>query len=492
MRIKLKIIVRQMKKINKSFVFKLITTLSITLLLVNKVYAKNKNSDFVSVKEVVESTFRHHPLILIQLKEFEQASQYTRQALGAFDLNLKSEAQGYTDGYYDGKAFSAFLEKPLYYMNSKAYGGYRNSDGEFPIYSQEQVTLDQGEAFAGVMVSLLRNRSIDQKRFKYILANQDLVQSELVLKQQFIELQTMAAEAYYKWLSHLERVRVYKELLSLAEDRIKNFNIRIKKGDLAKIYGTENEQYILKRKISLNKENLKLYEAALYLSLFYRDHQGVPIILRSDNLTRMKELNTQKIKTESELLNLVNEQDLMIKTVVSQIEQVEANRKMGVNELLPKLDLKYEVSQDRGNGDPNLDPLEQKAYLSIEVPIERRLGTGQVRAAKAKKAALIEKVKFKKEKNRIEVLTLLNNLSLLNKNFDLTKKEIELADKLRDSELIKFNKGASDFILVNLREENLAQSKIRNIKAYLDFNTNFIELQKMAVDFIIPPEYDKK
>ncbi len=478
-----------MKKLSKSFVGPLFFFL--ILLSTQSIYA-NKYSDTLTVKEVIASTFRHHPLIIVQLKEFEQAAEYARQTRGAFDLNLKSEAQGYTDGYYDGKAFNVFLEKPLYYMNSKAYAGYRNSDGEFPIYSEELVTLDQGEAFAGAMVSLLRNRSIDEKRFKNILANQDLIQSELSLKQQFIELQTLAAEAYYKWLSHLERVRVYKELLSLAEDRIKNFNVRIKKGDLAKIYGLENEQYILKRKISLNKENIKLYQATLYLSLFYRDQQGTPIILRSDNATRITELGSDKIKNESDLLNIVNDQDLMIKSVLSQIEQTEANRKMGVNDLLPKLDLKYEVSQDQGDGDVvRLDPLEQRAYISVEIPIERRLGTGQVRAAKAKKAALVEKIKFRKEKNRIEVLDLLNSLKLLNKNFDLTKKEIELADKLRDSEQIKFNKGASDFILVNLREENLAQSKIRNIRAYLDFNNNFVNLQRMAVDFMVPMNYKR-
>lgn len=469
-------------KIKMFFVF-LICSISFEAHSQNK---KEFGSSIISVQQVVESTFKHHPLILAQLKEFDQAKNVVRQSLGAFDLTLKSEAQAYTEGYYDGKAFSAFLEKPLYYMNSKAYGGFRTSDGEFPIYNQESVTLDQGEAFLGVVVSLLRDRSIDDKRFKNILANQDLVQSELMLKQQYIELQTLAATAYYKWLSHLERVRVSKDLLDLAESRIKNFNVRIKKGDLAKIYGLENEQYILKRKITLNSENQKLYKASLYLSLFYRDSQGIPIILRSENPTQMSDLKSQKIKDESDLLKLVNDQDLSIKTMVSQLEQTEAQRKMGSNDLMPKLDIKYEVSQDRGQGDPNLDPMEQKAFVNLEVPIERRLGTGRLRSAEAKKQVLIEKIKFKKEKNQMEVLSLLNNMKQLKKNYVLTKKEMELADKLRDSELIKFNKGASDFILVNFREENLAQSRIKNIKAYLDFNTNFIQLQRLAVDFLIP------
>lgn len=462
----------------KSYFFIVITILS----FLSQSYAYDEP---LSVKDVISSTFKHHPAILAQLQEFVQAQQELRQSLGAFDLTLKSNAEGYTDGYYDGRAFSIFLEKPLFYMNSKAYAGYRKSDGDLPIYSQDLVTEDQGEVFAGVMISLLRDRGIDEKRFKNLLAKQDLVQSEIALEQQYIELQTMAAEAYYKWLIDLEKLRIQKELLGLAESRIQSFNTRIKKGDLAKIYGVENEQYILKRKYELNGQEQKLYVSALYLSLFFRDENGTPIILKSANGSKVGDFKKQKVKPEAELLHVVNSKDLTIKALQSQLVQTDAYRRMGDNDLLPKLDVKYQISEDRGDGAANLDPLEQKAYINLEIPIERRLGLGRKQAAKAKQESLEFKIRFRKEKNRTEVLALLNNLRLFESNFELTKKEIELASKLREAELAKFNKGASDFILVNLREENLAESKIKNATAYLDYNLNFINLQKLAVDFIV-------
>lgn len=445
-------------------------------------------NEVVDVKDVVKSTFTHHPLILSQLKMLEQSENYLLRNQGAFDLTLKSDAQGYTDGYYDGKAFSAFLEKPLYYMNAKAYAGFRQSDGEFPIYYNELVTQNQGEAFAGAMVSLLRGRNIDEKRFKFLLAKQDLVQSELELNLMYIELQTMAAQAYYKWLADLERVRVQKEILSLAESRIQNFSTRIRKGDLAKIYGVENEKYILKRKYELNSSLQKLYVSAVYLSLFLRDENGMPVILKSTNPSKVIGLKQQKFKSKKNLLAVVNNQDLDIKTLQSQKIQSEADRKMGANDLMPRLDLKYEISDDQGAADPKLDPLEQNVFLNLEIPIERRFGVGRKRAAQAKIDALKFKIQFKREKNRTLVLSLLNNLKLFKSNYELTKREISLSDQLRRAELIKFNKGASDFILVNLREESLAESKIKNLTAYLDYNSNFIELQRLAVEFIIPPK----
>ena len=442
----------------------------------------------ITLKDVISSTFKHHPLILSQIKEFNQSEAKLTQTLGAFDLNLKSMAEGYTDGYYDGQAFSAFLEKPLYYMNSKVYTGFRESRGElFPVYSEQLITQDQGEVFAGAMISLLRDRSIDAQRFRKLLAEQDLVQSELFLNEQYIEMQTMAADAYFKWLTNLEKVRVQKELLSLAESRVQNFTTRIRKGDLAKIYGVENEQYILKRKYELNSQEQKLFVSALYLSLFLRDEQGTPIIVKPSNPSKIKDIKKAKVKSEKDLLKVVNQQDLKIKALQSQRVQTIADRKMGSNDLLPKLDLKYEISKDQGTPETTLDPLEQKVFLNLEIPIERRVGVGRREAAKAKQQALDFKIGFEREKNQTEVQALLNNLKIFKTNFDLTKREIELADKLREAELVKFNKGASDFILVNFREESLAESKIKNLNAFLDYNLNFVELQRLAVDFIVPP-----
>jgi outer membrane protein TolC len=298
----------------------------------------------------------------------------------------------------------------------------------------------------------------------------------------------MAADAYYKWLTALEKVRVQKELLSLAESRVQNFTTRIRKGDLAKIYGLENEQYILKRKYELNSQEQKLYVSALYLSLFFRDKQGIPIILKPNNPSKIIDIKKKKVKNGTDLLNVVNQQDLTIKALQSQRVQTVADRKMGSNELLPKLDLKYEISEDRGIPETSLEPLEQKVFINLEIPIERRIGVGRREAAKAKQQALDFKIGFQMEKNQTEVQALLNNLKIFKTNFDLTKKEIDLANRLREAELVKFNKGASDFILVNFREESLAESKIKNVNAYLDYHLNFVELQRLAVDFMVPPK----
>lgn len=474
-------------KISKT---KVVLTLVKIFLFVGVQAATAEDND-VKLHEVIASTFKHHPMIISQLKEFEVAENYVRQNAGLFDLNLKSNAEGYTDGYYDGKAFNVFLEKPLFYMNSKAFAGYRQSQGDFPVYSQELVTQNEGEVFAGLMVSLLRDRAIDSKRFKYLMAQQDFLQSDFALNLQFIELQQAAATAYFQWVTDLEKMRVQKDLLDLAESRVQSFERRIKKGDLAKIYGVENKQYILERKYELNLQEQKLFASSLMLSLFFRDQDGNPIILRPNNKTKVDDLNSKKIKEQNALIQLVNSKDLTIRTLESQRIQADADRKMGANDLIPRLDVKYQVSQDHGIAEASKDPLEQKMYLSLEIPIERRLGTGRINAAKAKREALDFKIRFQKEKNSTRVMTLLNKLKVFKDNFVLTKEEIELASKLREAEILKFNKGASDFILVNLREENLAKSKIKNLTAYLDYNTYFIELQSLAVEFLVPPPIPK-
>ena len=86
--------------------------------------------------------------------------------MGEFDLNVISKVDSRVEGYYDGDYFDVFLEKPLQFLNSKIYAGYRKSEQDFPLYEGKMKTLDEGESVVGVQLSLLRNRNIDPKRLK--------------------------------------------------------------------------------------------------------------------------------------------------------------------------------------------------------------------------------------------------------------------------------------------------------------------------------------
>ena len=199
----------------------------------------------------------HHsstnPKIQEALQKQEEADAKLQTALGGFDATVEQEGKLRTSGYYDGNTIDSQVVKPLPFANAKLYGGYRYSDGDFPIYENRSFTNDGGEARLGVVFSLLRDRAIDKRRFALQDAtlDKDIAALNLTLTQ--LKVQYEAMHAYGEWVAAGNMLAVYSDLVDVAQERQNGLSTRAKRGDVARILLTENEQNILKRQSERNK-----------------------------------------------------------------------------------------------------------------------------------------------------------------------------------------------------------------------------------------------
>lgn len=434
----------------------------------------------VSEKDVIDSAYKHFPQILQSLVDIEIAQAKVKESKGNFDSVLNLETDQRASGYYDGKYLKLKVSKPLQMLNSKFYTGVRRSDGEFPIYEGKNNTLNQGETFLGVSFSLLRNRSIDSKRLKLFNNKLNLSIKESKALGVALKIKKVAKEAYWDWIEQLKSYRVFLEIYELAIKRQSGIKTRIQKGDLAKIYQSENEQYILKRKNKLLESKQKLMNASLMLSLFYRDEKGKPqnIGLTDGDYTFAKVFSLDDSLVEKDLASAIGKRaDLKIldferKQFLNEIQNAQ-------NDLTPKLDMKFEVSKDNGDGPKNLQQQELRAMVNFELPIERNLGAGKVAKVKAKVKRLDFEKRYVTEQLRVKAYSLKNKINALNEIITNAKKEVELASLLQKAEIQKFDKGASDFFVINIREQNLADAKIRLISANAQFKKIYAEYEEL-------------
>ena len=188
-------------------------------------------------------------------------------------------------------------------------------------------------------------------------------------------VQTMALKAYWNWYVSGLKLSVQERLLKLAENRVSNIKKRIAAGDLADIYLTENQQYIYKRKSQLEKLEFEFTKASLYLSLFYRDSESRPITVGKKDIPKEKSLKLENYNFSNKLLEKVYQQNLQLKDVDSRIRQANLDEKLGFNEYLPKLDLKYEYRAQLEKEDGQTD--ENKFLLSLEIPLQYRKARGK-------------------------------------------------------------------------------------------------------------------
>ena len=90
------------------------------------------------------------------------------------------------------------------------------------------------------------------------------------------------------------------------------------------------------------------------LSLFYRDDKGQSITVTPSEIPSVDNKALKKSLPVQALLNRALNRNFVLKTLESQREQARQTIRLGKNDYLPKVDLAYEWSQDRGQGSTTL------------------------------------------------------------------------------------------------------------------------------------------
>lgn len=432
-------------------------------------------------EEVVRSSAENYPIIVDSLLNLDETKQINRSLEGEFDGKIRGGANARTEGYYSGDIYNLQVEKPFPFLNSKIYGGARQSYGDFPLYEGKSLTLGDGETFAGFSLSLLRNSLIDYNRYKLLIQKQEIAQAEAELEKVKIDVQTLTIQAYWNWVVAGYRLTFYEELLALAETRDSQIKKRIKLGDLSRIYEAENRQYITRRQAQVKKGELDFKVASFMLSLFYRTKSGETIPVTKNMLPPLNTEPLLKSEHPDEIYQKAVERNVELNILRSQEKQAQAEIRLGRNDMLPAVDMKMEWSRDRGVGPQNLAQNENRVMLQMEIPLEYRKGAGKRDAGLIKKSRVQTKMAFLKDKLRADVNGLSVKLNAMADIFATTLEQVTLAEKLRSAEMTKFQRGGSDLLTVNIREQNLAEAKISNLETLLNYHTYQAELLRIVL-----------
>lgn len=422
----------------------------------------------MTLHELLASSARHFPDIEKSRAGVDAQSGKVQAARGAFDWELNQKAISRVSGFYDGNMADTRISRRLSDSAARIYGGYRISDGGFPVYEDERVTLSTGEFNAGVALSLWRNRIIDEERFLFSDAELELQQKRIDLLLTQLGVQYDAMQAYVDWAAAGKKLKVLENLLALAIKRQKAFETRAEKGDVADILLTENQQYIAKRRADLNDAKRHLDNKASRLSLFWRDGDGRTLLPgRSDLPADLPGVDMPGIDLEREIERARSMRPELIRLDVGM--QRERNRlRLSEQKLMPKVDLTAEGARDSGRGPNRYDGMESKIGLTISIPLQRNIGEGQVRQSRAMLRQLEQEQRLLNDQIAMEIQIAANNFHAAQLNVVQARKEIEATRAMEQAERERFDSGAADFFVLNMREERAADAQIKHVEARLN------------------------
>ncbi|MBM3928559.1 MAG: TolC family protein [Sphingomonadales bacterium] len=436
----------------------------------------------LTLDTVLRSSALHAPAILEAITRERQADGRRLSAEGAFDLLFEGEGQSRPLGFYDGTVIEGRATRPLATNGGALYGGYRVSRGTFPVYEDKAFTNRLGEVKVGAIFSLMRDRLIDERRGRLGLAGGDIALARLDREMVAIGVQRRAIDAYQTWVAAGMRVTVYRDLLGLATTRQASIERQIELGARPQILGTENRQNIVRRQSLLVRAEQDLAAAANALSFYLRDDAGERVVPSAQQLpATFPELRLPALGPD--LARRIERPDL--EAILVRLDQAEVKRLLAENELRPRLDVRGEVAKDIGPvglGGPNRTPTEGIVGIRFSMPLERRQARGRI----AEVAAEADGLRFRQKLLEDQILVEVNGLTIQATAADrivaLAADETALANRMAEAERRRFQLGASDFIVVTLREESAADARLRQLDAEFRRSAARAEIVAATVD----------
>lgn len=443
--------------------------------------------------EVLASSERHFPAILQSIAQLRGAAGRRMESEGAFDLVFAADGFSRVDGFYDGDVISGTARQPLRRLGAELYGGYQLSNGTFPIYEDEYYTNTGGALKVGALFSLLRDRDIDQRRFDEADALLGVGQARLEVMLTKIGVQQRALRAYWQWVKMGGQLDVYRNLHRIAVERQGGLEEQVRKGARAEIFLVENRQNITRRQSLVTSADRSLRLAANALSYYYRDEEGKLLSPSENRLPRGNIVDNHEELTVLPDAGVAGalEQRPELAILEAAIERARTRLALSENEIKPRLDLAVELQQGLGNiaeGGPSRDTTDAIIGLQFSVPLQQRSARGQIIQAQAELDVQRAEYQLVEEKIELEVRNILLQFRYARELLSLAAQEVAQSETMRMAELRRFESGASDFFLVNLREEQAADARVRLLEAELetrlaraDYDAAVVDLQRLGI-----------
>ncbi|MEM9384368.1 MAG: TolC family protein [Pseudomonadota bacterium] len=435
--------------------------------------------------EVLRSSIESFPKILAAVEKAAAARAKVLSAQGvAYDSEWQTKSLNWFSGFYEGLTVDSKVVKPIRGDAIEFSGGYRISDADFPIYQDEYVTNDLGEINVGVVFALLQDRQFGPRRFALRQADLDLRLTNLELLRTQVQVQHGALRAYWRWVATGQKLVVYSELLDLAVRRDDALRRRIAEGDLAEIFLVENAQNLFKRQSLVVQAERDFRVAGLQLSLYLRDADGdttappgarLPLEFPAVSRAIIDDLPTDLLRAMEQQVSLV--------AVDAQVEKERNRVALGENAFKPQLDLEVKLARDFGAGSETRQGNDVIVSLDVKYPLRRRKAQGQIDEARANIRSLQQERRLLADQLDAQVLGIAEQIVADVRFASITSVQVVAAQRLEEAERVKFSEGASDLLVVNLREERAADARIAAIDARLAYFRALADYFAATADF---------
>lgn len=438
----------------------LLTIATIALSCVHVVRAQ----DTLSLTQFLGRVAQTNPVLRSAALESEVADAEILQARGAFDLFLKSkyERKGITDKIKVDN-LDAGLEMPLATaLGPRLSTSYRRGDGT--SINPENVTASDGELGLGVSVPLWQGLQTDSRRTSLRKAEARPELAQIFSDQERLALLRQASVRYWDWVETNDVLRTMRDIVTLAEDRLRFLQSRARAGEIATIDTVEAQQELERRRGEYFRAERNAEQASIAARAMLWQSELASLPQAACRVVFPVEATPGESRRETDKLNALAKRPELRRLSVQQ-------RVVGLDVTLaqelqrPLIEAQGQLLRSLGaTGDNTI-----KLGLNISHPLFQRTATAQEEIAQVSLQRIGLQQRLIERQVRAEIDDALSAIAKAEERIRTAEREVRWSEILQQAEVRKFVAGESTLLVVNIRERALADARIRLTNARADY-----------------------
>lgn len=430
--------------------------------------------DAPSLDDVLRAVDSSLPLIAAAEQDIRRAEGALLEARGAFDLRWDASG-AWAAGDYGNTRLETGLKQPTTLWGLDAWAKYKLGVGDFASYDGGYQPAP-GQLAVGVDVPLWRDGPIDRERAALRSADLGVDGAQARWESVRINARRDATIAWYTWAAAASRRELALTQLRIAEDRAAGIAARVTAGDLPGLENRENDRIVAERAGALAAADRDLRQAALTLSLYWRDAEGRPIVGAPDRAPTLPPPPAAADPADPAALverGWTQRPELRDLDVIAAQADVRADQ--AANRRAPRVDLQASVARDLGP-DPYV-PIEGRVGLVLGLEVQQRAARGAVAVARAEASRAERQTTWLRDQIQAQVLTALASRDAAVERWRLAAENAALAREIEAAVSTDFRAGGATVFEVFLREQNTALAVRAEIDAALDYHAAVAQLR---------------
>jgi outer membrane protein TolC len=452
---------------------KKIFIISLASLFVNILFAQETSN--LTLEQVFSNVRQFHPFVKIAKINVDKTKADINIANAAFDPIVSTTFSSKTFGgteYYNYTNPNITL--PTWY-GIELSAGIENLNGQRFDPSE---TVGQ-TSYIGISLPVLKNLIMDKRRA--FLKQSRIFNNISKVEQEFVknDILMQTASQYLEWVNAFETYKLTLKNFENNKTRLDWIKKSVSHGERPEIDIVEATTQLQNFEFLKSDSFLNYQKETIEMNGFLWQENDLPFQMAEntqpepnwDNPLRFENFNLDKNKLLENAK--INHPELQINKLKDNILNI--NKKLKFQELLPKLDLKYNQLSKDASPSINTKLLMQDNYqfgVKFEMPLFLSNGRGEFKQAKLKLEE--NKIAGNQKLNTIQnkIFKYFNEYENLKIQIELQKSLISNLKKLLKAEETLYENGESTLFLINSRENKVLETE----KKLIDLKTKYIKV----------------